>query len=402
MVDLTAQTAEVRLQILLAQTTLGDEDTALARQLIARIGDWEGFARSAQRNFSLPLMQRHVARLDPPEIAPEIRMMMHQAATQTALRNMKLVASQRQFLSRCLRPAGVPAIFFKGINLAAQYYPDLGLRPSRDIDVLVPPGSLRRVVDQALAEGYQLISPDTRMRAMTSPQDIDAVLRLSGDVSLLAPEGTVFDLQQKLDKHSGIFPVADVFAEAETFALGGESFQTMAPAFLFNYLCHHHARHTWSRLHWLSDLDAICAAPRFDPEATLALADRLGQRGTVEAGLELRALMSASAPWDNGPERARGKAFLDLAIRNLPGDLRLEKKISLPLKGGEFMFDWQARPELIARARRNWWRSIFRPTLKQYVQMPLPRNRQWIYYIPRFFQLMQETASRLALSGKTG
>ncbi|KUP93533.1 nucleotidyltransferase domain-containing protein [Tritonibacter horizontis] len=402
MVDFTAQTAEVRLQILLAKAYLAEPDIALAQRLMAEIGDWEAFVRSAHRNFSLPLLQRHIVQLDPTGISPEIRTMMQQTAMQTALRNMKLVASQRKFLNTCLKPAGLPAIFFKGINLAAQYYPDLGLRPSRDIDVLVPSGSLHRVVEKAMSEGYTLVAPDTQIRAMTSSQDVDAVLRLCADVSLLTPEGTVLDLQQKLDKHSGIFARYDIFARAATFSLGGEDFQTMPPAFLFNYLCHHHSRHTWSRLHWLSDLDAICSSPHFDPEDALALADQLGQRGTVEAGLELRALMSGDTPWDNGPAMAHGKAFLDLAIRNLPGDLRLEKKISLTLKGGEFMFDWQAKPELIAKARRNWWRSIFKPTLKQYVQMPLPKNRQWIYYIPRFFQLLHETATRLTITGRAG
>jgi hypothetical protein len=400
MIDLAKQRAEARLQILLAQTTLGAEDVALAHSLIGQVEDWGSFVRQANRNFCLPLMQRHVAQLNPDEIPADVRAMMQQAATQVALHNMKLVVSQRQFQNLCLKPIGVPGIFFKGINLAAQYYPDIGLRPSRDIDVLVPKGSLYPMVIKALEEGYQLVSPDTQQRPMVSPQDIDAMLRLSEDVYLLSPDGAVFDLQQKLDKHSGIFSQYDVFGQSEGFVLGGETFQTMAPDFLFNYLCHHHARHTWSRLHWLSDVDAICASERFDPEAALDLAERLGQRGTVEAVLELRALMSAKADWDSGPDLAHGKAFLELAIRNLPGDLQLEKKLSLPMKGGEFMFGWQARPDLVAKAQRGWWRSIFQPTLKQYLQMPLPKRWQWVYYAPRFVQLMRETAVRTITSGK--
>lgn len=399
MIDLAAQSAEVRLQILLAQVSLGAEDIALTHKLIMQIKDWQDFIRHAHRNCCLPLMQRHIAQLEPSAIPSEIRMKMQQSAAQTALHNMNLVASQRQFQNLCLKPIDVPGIFFKGINLAAQYYPDLGLRPSRDIDILVPKGSLRLVITTSLAEGYQLISPDT-MRSMTSEQDIDAILRLNGDVSLLSPEGTVIDLQEKLDKNSGIFAQYDVFARSESLRLGGQNFQTMAPDFLFNYLCHHHARHTWSRLHWLSDIDAICSSDKFDKEATLAMAERLGQRGTVEAGLELQLLMSAKSTWTNAPEHERGKAFLDLAIRNLPGDLHLEKKLSLPMKGGEFMFDWQARPELITRARRKWWRSIFQPTLAQYAQLPLPSHWQWLYYFPRLFQLLRETILRLTLSGK--
>lgn len=49
----------------------------------------------------------------------------------------------------------VPSIFLKGAYLAFNVYPQAGLRPLRDIDVLVPEKQLRSVYLQLLAEGYQ-------------------------------------------------------------------------------------------------------------------------------------------------------------------------------------------------------------------------------------------------------
>ena len=229
---------------------------------------------------------------------------------------------------------------------------------------------------------------------MTSLRDINAILRFGDCATIVSPEGAVIDLQDHLDKHSGIFSAHDPVKTAEAVPMAGDRFFTLPTTFLFNYLCHHHTRHTWSRLHWLSDLDALCSSDQFDREATLALADELGQRGTVEAGLELHQLMSSDTPWDDGPELARGKAFLKLCILNLPGDLELEKQLSLGIMGGEFMYPWQASPELIAQARRGWWRSIFQPTVSQYARMPLPGALHWVYFVTRPFELMYRAQKR--------
>jgi hypothetical protein len=202
------------------------------------------------------------------------------------------------------------------------------------------------------------------------------------------------DLQVTLDKYSGIFADQDIFAQAVPFMLGGSTFRTMPPAFLFNYICHHHARHVWARLHWLSDLDAMVTAPAFDREAVLDLAGHLDQRGTVEASLEMQRLMSPCASWTPAPDTWRGLKFLELNLRNLSGDMDLEKRIGFGMKGGEFMFDWQVGASLIRNARWQHGRKIIQPTIRQYTSFPLPKGLRWLYVFPRFLQVMSSTRER--------
>lgn len=86
----------------------------------------------------------------------------------------------------------------------------------------------------------------------------------------------MIDLQDHLDKHSGIFKPLILFEEADSFEIAGTTFSTLHLALLFNYLCQHHTRHTWSRLHWLSDLDAICSSESFDRAVAASVAKELG------------------------------------------------------------------------------------------------------------------------------
>jgi len=392
--DPSLKTPAMRLHIAFAKLRFSEEERRAAEALARQITDWPGFLETAARNFSLPNMRMHLAGMAPDCVPDDIRRDLQDSANASAMRNMMLVAVQRRFRESCLAPLGIDAVFFKGIIMVGQYYPDLGLRPCRDIDVLVRPNALRPLVLQAMEAGYRFVVPGRAEDPLVAPEEIDAALHYRNDACLLSPEGAVIDLQVKLDKYSGIFAGQDIFAQAVPAMLGGVSYQTMPPAFLFNYICHHHARHVWSRLHWLSDLDAIMSAPDFDREAALALADQLGQRGTVEASMEMRQLMSPCAEWDLEGAQWRGLKFMELSLRNLSGDLDLEKRVGFGMKGGEFMFDWQADPKVIRRARRAHWRKMVQPTIRQYKSYPLPRGLRWLYVFPRFLHLMNRTRER--------
>jgi hypothetical protein len=387
-------TAAARLNVAFAKVDWTAEERRAAEELARGITDWDDLIDTAARNFILPSMARHLSTMDSASVPPGARDRLTEMTGSFAVRNMLLIGAQRRFKEACLDPLGVDAVFFKGPSLVAQYYPDLGLRPCRDIDILVRPATLPRIVRHAIGQGYRLVVPGRADAPLESRAEIEAALHYRDDASLLSPEGMAIDLQVKLDKYSGIFDGVDVFAEAVPMTLGGKEYATMPPALLFNYLCHHHARHVWARLHWIGDLDAMMSSDRFDPEAALALAARLRQRGTVEAAFELRRLMSPLSSWAETAETWRGLKFLELCLRNLPGDLDLEKRIGFKMIGGEFMYPWQVDADLIRRARWRRGRHILKPTIRQYTRYPLPIGLRWLYVIPRVVDLLIRARDR--------
>lgn len=386
--------AAERLLILLAKNRLTEEEKAYASRLAGEIDDWDCILDTAGRKHSLPLMRLHLGALGGAALTAAQTALLNAAANETALRNIALINAQKRFVERCLGDIRGDLIFLKGVNLAIEYYDDIGLRPSRDIDILVRPKDFCFAVRSALAAGYRVAS-SSGFFVDSEDGAFDTLMRLEKSVSIVTPEGFTVDIVCRLDKHSGMFDLADPFRFVKTLEFSGEVLPVLEQSFLFNYVCHHHARHVWSRLHWISDLDAMVRAPSFDRNAVVALAAQFGQRGTVEASLDLCDMLGSEAAWSEPEAWPRGACFLDLCIRNLAGDLELEKRVGVFLIGGEFMFPWQAREDVVARARRSHWLTLFRPTFEEYAQFPLPRWLQGVYVFARVWRVARNLITRI-------
>jgi len=375
-----------RLLLLLSVIELTEPQRVFAQHLIGQISDWQGLFQTAARNHSLPLMARHLRSLGYPDAARPFIDEVQAAVAQQAIHNLKTVSELRKFVENCIHPLGMPFVVFKGITLTRRFYPDLGLRPCRDIDIAIESDNLEPLIRKALSEGYVLYAPNGKGGGLSRERDIIALLKYARSAVLISPSGIAIDLQPGIDKFSGIFDRYNVFDNLQSLDFGGLSLPVLPPEFLFNYICHHHARHLWSRLHWLSDLDALLRSPQMNLDRARAMADRLGQRGTIDAAVELHSLVATPAPWDEKMQ-GHGWEFLRLCLLNLSGDLELERRMALHMIGGEFMFRWQADEYLLQKARRNWIKTMLTPSFHQYQMIPLPAALQWLYYPTRLMQL---------------
>ncbi|MEM6760487.1 MAG: nucleotidyltransferase family protein [Pseudomonadota bacterium] len=382
--------SENKLLLLFSLISLTPEQQDYARQRIADLPDLYPLLETAARNYALPMVNRHLRDLGALPKNAEHRREVDQTLNRQGLHNLRMVHALRKFIDTCIEPECFDFVVFKGVTLAHQYYPDLGLRPCRDIDIAVRPDHLERLVRVAIAQGYTLRAPNGRGGAITAERDIRALMTYARSAVLISAEGIAIDLQPGIDKFSGIFDGVDVLGTPHLLDLGGRQVPVLSDALVFNYLCHHHARHLWSKLHWITDIDAVLNSDGFDLQKSLALADRLGQRGTVEGTLQLHALVSDPTGWEAEPNtsNAHGAQFLRLCLKNLSGDVALEKRIAMGMIGGEFMYPWQATPELLQQARRNWYRAMLRPSFHQYQSLPLPQKLQWLYYPSRVWQLV--------------
>lgn len=100
---------------------------------------WTQVLDIAARHRVLPLLHWRLSQVQsaaarvPSEVTQRLGREML-GATQRALASCGAARAMDEALER----AGVPALFLKGIHLAAAVYPQPGLRPMRDVDVLVP------------------------------------------------------------------------------------------------------------------------------------------------------------------------------------------------------------------------------------------------------------------------
>jgi hypothetical protein len=115
------------------------EPETVTREELLEFSDatWDVIFQCATQHRILPLMAWQVNKL--PQVAiPEQRIQaLHTASRQSTLRQLA-IARECVLIHQALESAGIPHLFLKGAFLSQACYPSPGLRPMRDIDVLVP------------------------------------------------------------------------------------------------------------------------------------------------------------------------------------------------------------------------------------------------------------------------
>ncbi|GGX80289.1 hypothetical protein GCM10007160_04740 [Litchfieldella qijiaojingensis] len=299
--------------------------------------------------------------------------------------NLHVAAAHRKLIDDLLKPLDVPHLFFKGHSLAARYYDDPAMRFCRDIDVLVSHDHIVELLEVAYAIGY---TPHDPVELTMDRVSLDFVARAQPVITLRSPQGVLIEFHQRIDKTGSIYEPSELLANAETLILSDNNKVSVMPtAELFVYVCMHHTRHQWTRLHWLVDLDAIQRHPSFDWNAVYACASRRNLTATVEASQELYMAL-ATPDFLSCQLSANGKEILGTCLNALQGDLDLGTELALRKKRAapDFAFAWQASTAHLLRWRVQGWIKRWQPNYKDYHSWPLPLQWQWLYFFIRPFR----------------
>ena len=142
------------------------------------IADWELFASAARRLGLLPLLDLRAEALRPPNAQAREAWVARQ---RTQVRERGLLGLCRRTLE-CLDSAGVRAAALKGCAHASDLHGDASLRPSSDVDVLVPPGEFAAACE-ALEQGEFSPAPFELNRGYS--------MRVHYERPFVAPDGAV-------------------------------------------------------------------------------------------------------------------------------------------------------------------------------------------------------------------
>lgn len=389
---LTVPENERNLLYLLSRDLLNAKQKDSARALARTDIAWERFAGIALDKMSLPFVYDHLRDLPEFEVIPQrVRDAMKNIRREFAFRSLRSSAAVLRFHDSCLQGFEAQYFFVKGPSLAQRFYEDPARRVFRDIDVVVEAEVYRAILERALATGYEAFAFADKSCPLKSASDIEAASKYLSSVMLIHPvDGILFELSRNLDKDLGLIPNAFSFGELDNFDLLGHRFPTLSTNALLCYICYHNSRHTWSRLHWVADLDAIVRHPSFDKNEARSLAGRIGMLPLLDACLAMNEILAdpfSSEPVAGIPHGA--KDLVALSYANLEGGLRLEKSLSdlhaaggLPVGG---LLD--ARTE--RRLRVASIRQRIKPDFVQYYNLPLPRYLQWFYYLSRPFRAIR-------------
>ncbi len=243
---------------------------------------WSNLLLLAGGNEILPLVYSRLSSFADEIPSPALQILKKRCAS-IASWNLALASELLVILSHLERD-GIRAVAFKGPALAMALYGQLGLRHCRDLDILIQDDRVWDAVRSLEAEGYLLAYefPLTPEREW---------LKTYKDVALRNPATGVY-----LELHWAVCeptfdPVlhsAHFWQHTGTVTVLGSPVPFPSPPALLFLLAIHGARHYWTSLKWITDIDrCLRTYPCLDWQSALQAADSLGRRRTLLLPLKL-------------------------------------------------------------------------------------------------------------------
>jgi hypothetical protein len=282
---------------------------------------------NAARRHGLGACLYHTLRHGDEGTPPEVLRGLKWAYLRTAAASLVL---ERECLhiDAALSAAGIPALWIKGIALAWLVYPETGLRPMVDLDLLVPRERLNAAGRKIEALGY---GPCTSDGILMQPDDPLFEMFSNHYIYSGGPKGAVqVELHHRLFPHHQYLELEDLDAWCWENIIGiersGQTIATFNPEAYFIYLIHHalvqHGDGDFSLLRYW-DMHLLATAGRFDWDRVLRDGERLRLSQPVAIAVErLRLYFDTPIP---------DQVFEEL--RRLTGDYRATSPIgtsSLP------------------------------------------------------------------------
>jgi hypothetical protein len=224
----------------------------VVRAAAANVIDWDRVLQLVARHRVDGLVHAALVAAGVPAIVPVLAV----RAQRIAFRN-GVLTDESVRLQAAFDAGQIPAMILKGSALAQLAYGLLTLKQARDIDVLVPADNVDAAMRKLEADGYRRIWPRGRLNAAQRR----ALVRYGKEVEYLHPGNNFrLELQWRLTENPVLLPDIGARSAAQTVRLpDGRTLRTLADEDLFAYLCVHGALHSWSRLKWLADLNAMIA-----------------------------------------------------------------------------------------------------------------------------------------------
>jgi len=310
--------------------------------------DWRRVVRIARRHQVEALVWNRLrnSKCLPEESAPALRL-----AAETILHRNLQHARASLRLNAVFEKAGVSVLFLKGIPLGILAYGSLGLKASRDVDLLVAPEALDRAAGLLLKEGYRCTVPGAEGERLGEWHAVckESVWRHSAT-------GVLVELHTQTVDNPSLLAGAGVDVR-QWIALGdGQSLPTFPPEQLFAYLCVHGTSCAWFRLKWLADVGALVSSlPPGEVERLYGRARAIGAgRCSAVALLLCEAILGMSLPAGLCRELRRdwrARMVARLCVRKLTG--RYEESEILSFRWGTISI------HLLQPFLGDGWRSFF-------------------------------------------
>jgi aryl carrier-like protein len=299
-------------------------------------------------------------------------------------------------LSDQFKAHGMDIITFKGPVLAESYYGNFALRPTADLDILIAKGSV--------SNAYRLLrkleySPYPWRHRQLGDQFFQSTRfpNLCHEYTFVKDDGPIF-----VDLHWQLMPFeflslssTQLVKRLDKCRLLGRDIAAFDDELSLIYLCAHATKHGWSRINWIVDIAQLMdRMQNTNWHSLLELSRAAGAERMVLLGVYLTKYLPLYRPVSELERRTQA-----LPEVKLWGDEIMDRFLNDPtasewkeLKKWTFFLSmkegWSDKIRLIIQLAS-------RPTLDEWIRLPLPDNLFFLYFLLRPFSLFCENGIRL-------
>jgi hypothetical protein len=394
---MTVQALDARLLALLAALRVqigsaSDGDPSF----LAECGvDWTSVLELSRRHGVAPLAYAALQRCgirQPAGAEQEWRAEFQSEAASGLLYGRELARIQRH-----LHAFGIAAIAFKGPALALKLYGALGLRPCRDLDLVVRKRDLEPAAAVLERLGYRC---ELEPGAEISPTEKHIIFRDG--------QGFAVELHWAVSRPSFSFSMGfdELWPKRETVQVLGVSVAAPGPEDLPIALCAHGTAHSWGSLKWICDIALLLKSPDLDWERTFGKAQQTGAGRMLLTGVSLaNELLRTPLPVDAQRRIAASPAVRALTASMLSGIFSNARPQPGVERVSAFM---RSRERLLDRLRIaiQFLAANLRPTARDRELVRVPRIFGFVYWPLRLARLIASYSGEIgapllaALSGR--
>lgn len=338
--------------------------------------EWPALLAAAERHRVVPLLDEALRS----SASPEHHLCeIHTRRLAIAARAMFLLNQATRLAARCAGE-NIRLIAWRGPILAHVAYGDATLRASDDIDCLVAPADIPRVM--ALMRAEQFAWP------LALDERTEQYYRRAVGEYIFWPPGREFQVEINtglgVRYHGWKIEFERLWETRQMVTIRGQPVATLSNEDLLPLACVHAGKHLWQRLQWVCDIAAVLQGGAIlDWDHVWRLAAGLKSQRMVATGLRLaHELLGAELPGD----QLTRAALLAQPVYDVSRDLMLGRDDRHKSAWRAFRYHWTMYDTLQTRLKFAAG-MVFEPSVGDWRWVRLPACLYCLYYLLRPIRL---------------